>query len=154
MPTAKNVGEPCAGEPHARFEVAAGGNRVLSRSWPCEPWRLPPTLQSQKYQTGFDQPLLHTMYVDKKLGGIRAVQTLSRLNRIHPDKDDTFVLDFVNSGEEIRTAFEEYYEATLTYATDPVELYVAHGALTAYPVIDAADEQAFAGVFLGSDLHP
>ncbi len=106
---------------------------------------------AEKYQTGFDQPLLHTMYVDKKLSGIRAVQTLSRLNRIHPDKDDTFVLDFVNDGPSIRDAFEDYYEATLTYATDPAELYVAHGALTAYPVIDAADEKAFAGVFLGSD---
>ena len=106
---------------------------------------------AEKYQTGFDQPLLHTMYVDKKLRGIRAVQTLSRLNRIHPEKDDTFVLDFVNAGADIRDAFEDFYEATLTYATEPAELYVAHGTLTAYPVIDADDEQAFAAVFLGSD---
>ena len=106
---------------------------------------------AEKYQTGFDQPLLQTMYVDKKLRGIRAVQTLSRLNRIHADKDDTFVLDFVNHGEDIREAFEDFYEATLTYATDPAELYIAHGALTDYPVIDASEEQAFAGVFLGSD---
>ena len=60
---------------------------------------------AEKYQTGFDQPLLHTMYVDKELGGVAAVQTLSRLNRIHPDKSDTFVLDFENSVEEIETAF-------------------------------------------------
>ncbi len=110
---------------------------------------------AEKYQTGFDQPLLHTMYVDKKLRGIRAVQTLSRLNRIHPEKDDTFVLDFVNAGADIRDAFEDFYEATMTSATSPAEMYVAHGALTAYPVIDVADEQAFAGVFLGSDpLEP
>jgi len=106
---------------------------------------------AEKYQTGFDQPLLHTMYVDKKLQGIKAVQTLSRLNRIHADKEDTFVLDFVNDGGDIREAFEDYYEATITYATDPQELYVAHGALSRFPVIDADDERAFADVFLGSD---
>src|SRR5699024_10475282 len=58
----------------------------------------------EKYQTGFDEPLLHTMFVDKKLRGVKAVQTLSRLNRIAPDKEDTFVLDFRNSKEEIEKA--------------------------------------------------
>jgi type I restriction enzyme R subunit len=67
-------------------------------------------LVAEKYQTGFDQPLLHTMYVDKRLAGIQAVQTLSRLNRIHPLKEDTFVLDFVNDREEIREALKTYYE--------------------------------------------
>jgi type I restriction enzyme R subunit len=67
-------------------------------------------LVAEKYQTGFDQPLLHTMYVDKRLAGIQAVQTLSRLNRIHPLKEDTFVLDFVNDRDEIREAFKTYYE--------------------------------------------
>ena len=67
-------------------------------------------LVAEKYQTGFDQPLLHTMFVDKRLAGIQAVQTLSRLNRIHPLKEDTFVLDFVNDREEIRGAFKIYYE--------------------------------------------
>src|SRR5205085_1694177 len=67
-------------------------------------------LVAEKYQTGFDQPLLHTMFVDKRLAGIQAVQTLSRLNRIHPLKEDTFVLDFVNDREEIREAFKTYYE--------------------------------------------
>ena len=57
---------------------------------------------AEKYQTGFDEPLLHTMYVDKKLAGVKAVQTLSRLNRTHPGKEDTFVLDFANSAEEIQ----------------------------------------------------
>lgn len=78
---------------------------------------------AEKYQTGFDQPLLHTMYVDKKLTGISAVQTLSRLNRIHPDKEDTFVLDFVNDAEEIREAFKPYYEETTSVPTDPNILY-------------------------------
>ena len=67
-------------------------------------------LVAEKYQTGFNQPLLHTMYVDKRLAGIQAVQTLSRLNRTHPLKEDTFVLDFVHDREEIRDAFKVYYE--------------------------------------------
>src|SRR5699024_7794558 len=67
---------------------------------------------AEKFQTGFDEPLLHTMFVDKKLSGVKAVQTLSRLNRTHPDKNDTFVLDFVNEAEEIQEAFEPYYEET------------------------------------------
>jgi type I restriction enzyme R subunit len=78
---------------------------------------------AEKYQTGFDQPLLHTMYIDKKLNGITAVQTLSRLNRIHPDKEDTFVLDFVNDAEDIQEAFRPYYEETTSVPTDPNILY-------------------------------
>ncbi|HHG90166.1 MAG TPA: type I restriction endonuclease subunit R [Devosia sp.] len=79
---------------------------------------------AEKFQTGFDQPLLHTMYVDKKLAGVHAVQTLSRLNRIHPRKTDTMVLDFVNRVEDIQQAFAPYYEATiLSQATDPNKLY-------------------------------
>ena len=65
---------------------------------------------AEKYQTGFDQPLLHTMFVDKKLKDLKAVQTLSRLNRTCPGKDDTFVLDFENKAEDIREAFKPYYE--------------------------------------------
>ncbi len=79
---------------------------------------------ANKFQTGFDQPLLHTMYVDKKLGGVNAVQTLSRLNRTHPEKKGTMVLDFANEADEIKAAFEPYYETTLlSEATDPNLLY-------------------------------
>jgi type I restriction enzyme R subunit len=67
---------------------------------------------AEKYQTGFDEPLLHTMFVDKKLSGVKAVQTLSRLNRTYPGKEDTFILDFVNEAEDIKKAFEPYYEVT------------------------------------------
>ncbi|KHE69670.1 type I restriction endonuclease subunit R [Halobacillus sp. BBL2006] len=67
---------------------------------------------AEKYQTGFDEPLLHTMFVDKKLSGVKAVQTLSRLNRTYPGKEDTFVLDFVNETEDIRNAFQPFYEVT------------------------------------------
>lgn len=79
---------------------------------------------ANKYQTGFDQPLLAAIYVDKKLGGVRAVQSLSRLNRTHPDKHMTQVLDFANEAEVIQSAFKDYYETTLlTEATDPNMLY-------------------------------
>ncbi len=78
---------------------------------------------ADKYQTGFDQPLLHTMYVDKRLAGVQAVQTLSRLNRTCPGKDDTFVLDFYNEAEEIRIAFQPYYEqTTVGEQADPAQL--------------------------------
>jgi len=81
-------------------------------------------LVAEKYQTGFDQPLLHTMYVDKRLAGIQAVQTLSRLNRIHPLKEDTFVLDFVNDRKEIQEAFKQFYEgAEIGEQVDPQRMY-------------------------------
>ena len=81
-------------------------------------------LVAEKYQTGFDQPLLHTMYVDKRLAGIQAVQTLSRLNRTHPVKEDTFVLDFVNDPDEIQEAFKVYFDgATMGEEVEPERLY-------------------------------
>ena len=67
---------------------------------------------AEKYQTGFDEPLLHTMVVDKQLRDVKAVQTLSRLNRICPGKEDTFILDFVNTDAEIKEAFQPYYQET------------------------------------------
>jgi type I restriction enzyme R subunit len=98
---------------------------------------------AEKYQTGFDQPLLHTMYVDKKLAGVKAVQTLSRLNRIHPGKSDTFVLDFANSAEEITEAFAPFFEETAATPTDPNLLYTLQGTLTGAQVIHP-DEMAAA----------
>src|SRR5262245_63670289 len=87
---------------------------------------------AEKYQTGFDQPLLHTMYVDKRLDGIQAVQTLSRLNRTCPGKDDTFVLDFVNDAEDIQNAFKPYYEQTIIgEQADSRQLYELQGKLEA-----------------------
>ena len=81
-------------------------------------------LVADKYQTGFDQPLLHTMYVDKKLSGVKAVQTLSRLNRMHAGKEDTFILDFANDTEDIKDSFQPYYElTTVESTTDPNHLY-------------------------------
>ena len=90
---------------------------------------------ADKFQTGYDEPLLHTMYVDKVLSGVKAVQTLSRLNRAHPQKHDTFVLDFVNDPETIRQAFEPYYRTTiLADETDPNKLHDLKADLDGYQV--------------------
>ena len=103
---------------------------------------------ANKFQTGFDQPLLHTMYVDKKLGGVNAVQTLSRLNRTHPGKTGTTVLDFANEAEEIRKAFEPYYETTLlSEETDPNLVYEVQDRLLDFGVFRADDVETFARVY-------
>lgn len=105
-------------------------------------------LVAEKYQTGFDQPLLHTMYVDKRLSGIKAVQTLSRLNRTCHGKEDTFVLDFVNDAEEIQKAFQPYYEQTL--AEEQVEvgqLYELQARLDEYQIYYKAEVEEFCKVF-------
>lgn len=87
-----------------------------------EPYRF--LICADKFQTGYDEPLLHTMYVDKVLSGIKAVQTLSRLNRAHPQKHDTFVLDFANDVDTIQMAFADYYRTTiLSEETDPDKLH-------------------------------
>ncbi len=105
-------------------------------------------LVAEKYQTGFDQPLLHTMYVDKRLAGIQAVQTLSRLNRIHPLKEDTFVLDFVNDREEIREAFKVYYEgAVMGEEVDPARMYQIKGELDASGIYLAEEVERFCAVY-------
>ncbi len=105
-------------------------------------------LVAEKYQTGFDQPLLHTMYVDKRLAGIQAVQTLSRLNRMHPLKEDTFVLDFVNDREEIREAFKTYYEgAEMGEEADPARLYAIQGELDASGIYLDEEVERFKAVY-------
>lgn len=86
-----------------------------------DPYRI--LVVANKFQTGYDQPLLHTMYVDKQLSDVKAVQTLSRLNRCHPKKKDTFILDFANDPEDIQHAFQTYYKGTsLSHETDPNKL--------------------------------
>ena len=105
-------------------------------------------LVADKYQTGFDQPLLHTMYVDKKLSGVAAVQTLSRLNRTYPGKEDTFVLDFVNDTDTILKAFQPYYEATTVAETsDPHHLYDLKDTLDVVQVYLDSEVEAFARAF-------
>ena len=103
---------------------------------------------AEKYQTGFDEPLLHTMFVDKKLSGVKAVQTLSRLNRTARGKQDTFVLDFVNTAEEIKEAFEPYYEETvLQEETDPNVVYDLKNTLDDYRVYQQTEIDKFAEIF-------
>ena len=105
-------------------------------------------LVAEKYQTGFDQPLLHTMYVDKRLDGIQAVQTLSRLNRTCPGKEDTFVLDFVNNAEDIQTAFQPFYEQTVIgEQAESTQLYELQGKLQAMHVFHQTEVDGFCGVF-------
>jgi type I restriction enzyme R subunit len=105
-------------------------------------------LVAEKYQTGFDQPLLHTMYVDKKLSGVKAVQTLSRLNRTCAGKADTFVLDFVNKAEDIQEAFKPYYQATIVEeVTEPNLLYDIETQLHAYGVYLKEELDKFAYIY-------
>lgn len=103
---------------------------------------------AEKYQTGFDEPLLHTMFVDKKLSSVKAVQTLSRVNRINPGKDDTFILDFVNTKEEIEEAFKPYYESTILDEEINVNLiYDTKTLLRNYKLYNDDDIEKFAKIY-------
>src|SRR3989441_1360355 len=95
---------------------------------------------ADKFQTGYDEPLLHTMYVDKPLAGIKAVQTLSRLNRAHPKKHDVFVLDFLNDVDTIQKSFADYYRTTiLSEETDPNKLHDLKLGLDGYQIYTPED---------------
>ena len=105
---------------------------------------------ADKFQTGYDEPLLHTMYVDKTLSGIKAVQTLSRLNRAHPKKHDVFVLDFLNDADTIREAFADFYRATiLADETDPNKLHDLQADLDAAQVYSEEQVEDLARRYLG-----
>ncbi len=108
---------------------------------------------ADKFQTGYDEPLLHTMYVDKPLSGIKAVQTLSRLNRAHPKKHDVFVLDFQNDTEVIEQSFADYYRTTiLSKETDPNKLHTLKSEMDAYQVYSPAKVNELVELYLsGAD---
>ena len=113
---------------------------------------------ADKFQTGYDEPLLHTMYVDKTLSGIKAVQTLSRLNRAHPKKHDVFVLDFLNDADTIGDSFADFYRATiLADETDPNKLHDLQADLDAAQVYTADQVDEFVECYLGGtpvdELH-
>ena len=113
-----------------------------------EPYRI--LVCADKFQTGYDEPLLHTMYVDKPLSGVRAVQTLSRLNRACPGKHDVAVLDFANDEDAIKAAFEPYYRTTiLSGETDPDRLHDLQSALDARQVYDPSSVDEFVELYLG-----
>ena len=116
-----------------------------------DPYRF--LIVADKFQTGYDEPLLHTLYVDKALSGIKAVQTLSRLNRAHPQKHDTFVLDFYNDSETIQKSFEPYYRTTiLSDETDPNKLHDLKSDLDGYQVYSQAQIDDLVGLYLnGAD---
>ena len=130
---------------------SAGQERVIGERQTAAEFEKPEyrfLVVASKFQTGFDQPLLHTMYVDKKLGGVNAVQTLSRLNRTHPGKQGAMVLDFANGADEIRKAFEPYYETSLlSEETDPNLLYEVQGRLLDFGVFTKDDVEAFTRVY-------
>ncbi len=103
---------------------------------------------NNKFQTGFDEPLLHTMYVDKRLSGLQCVQTLSRLNRTMRGKTDTFVLDFVNKPQIIQDSFQPYYVGTiLSEETDPQKLYTLQREIKDYYIFNDEDVNHFIEIF-------
>ena len=107
---------------------------------------------AEKYQTGFDEPLLHTMIVDKKLRGVKAVQTLSRLNRTHPDKQDTFIIDFVNTKEDILKAFQPFYQETsLSQEINTDLIYKTQKMLRAFKVYNDADIEKVNKIYFDED---
>lgn len=132
-----------------KINIDENGNRIRESQLPEafeEEYNV--LIVAEKYQTGFDQPLLHTMFVDKKLSGVKAVQTLSRLNRTCEGKNDTFILDFVNNAEDIRKSFQPYYQATiLSEGYDTNNVYDIYNRLRAYNVIDEKDIKGFADAY-------
>jgi len=115
-----------------------------------DPYRF--LIVANKFVTGFDEPLLHSMYVDKPLAGVQAVQTLSRLNRAHPKKHDTFVLEFADNKEAVQAAFQEHYQATVQDGeTDPNKLHDLHAALGAAQVYCDAHIDDFVSRYLGGE---
>lgn len=120
----------------------------IEKKFQQDPYRF--LIVADKFQTGYDEPLLHTMYVDKMLSGIKAVQTLSRLNRAHPQKSDTFVLDFMNDADTITMACADTYRTTvLSEETDPNKLHDLKGTIECYQVYAPDQVRHLVELFLG-----
>ncbi|OCK42249.1 restriction endonuclease subunit R [Tenacibaculum soleae] len=137
--------------PEGVTEVELNGfkEKELPKKFASDEYQL--LLVADKYQTGFDQPLLHTMYVDKKLSGVKCVQTLSRLNRMHAGKEDTFILDFTNDTEDILNSFQPYYElTTVENTTDPNQLYDLKSEIEKGQIIWDSEVDSFCNVFFKS----
>lgn len=149
-------------DPKTGLEYTESGMNDLPETRTAEAFKKPEyrfLIAANKFQTGFSQSMLHTMYVDKLLSDVAAVQTLSRLNRISPGKEDTMVLDFMNEADAIKQAFAPYYESTiLSEATDPNRLYDLLSQLENHGLYDADILEEFKGVFYSSahvgKLHP
>lgn len=131
-----------SGEIYSESALNGFSEAVLKEEFKKDKYKF--LIVAEKYQTGFDEPLLHTMYVDKKLSGVNAVQTLSRLNRICKDKEDTCVLDFVNSHEEIAESFSTFYEQTyLGQGSDPEKIFELKSNLLEYEIYTQDEVDAF-----------
>jgi type I restriction enzyme R subunit len=139
------------GETYTEAELNGFSETELPKKFDGVEYQL--LIVAEKYQTGFDQPKLCAMYVDRKLDGLQAVQTLSRLNRTYPEKDKTFVLDFQNTSEEIQNAFKPFYEATsLEAITDPNQIYELEGRILSFSIIDNEEVSRFAQTYYTQNL--
>ena len=127
------------------------GESQTAAQFDTDQWQI--MVVAEKFQTGFDQPKLAAMYVDKTLTGLAAVQTLSRLNRIHPDKSATFVMDFVNDAEEIGDAFAVYHGKTVAPPTDPNLLFDTRRDLDRFDVLDTGEIERAAALLLSEGAH-
>ena len=135
---------------HKLTEAALNGfpSNSIPERFRQDPYRF--LVCAEKFQTGYDEPLLHTMYVDKHLSGIKAVQTLSRLNRAHPNKHDTFVLDFMNDADTVQAAFVPYYRTTiLSEETDPNKLHDLRSELDQHQVYSTTQVNELVELYLG-----
>lgn len=138
---------------HITYRETSMNNGIRENELPdkFESYEYQVLIVAEKYQTGFDQPLLHTMYVDKRLSGIQAVQTLSRLNRTAAGKVDTFVLDFVNEREEIFESFKPYYEKTkFDNDTDPQLLYQLEHSIMEWRLFSSEEVKNFCEIWLST----
>ncbi len=139
--------------PNVSYTEVGMNNGIKEKELPdkFESYEYQVLIVAEKYQTGFDQPLLHTMYVDKRLSGVQAVQTLSRLNRFAPGKTDTFVLDFVNEREEIFNSFKPYYEETkFDELTDSQLLYQLEYTIMEWKIFFQNEVDEFCNIWLSS----
>ena len=133
--------------PQTSAELNGFPDAKIPKMFKSDPYRI--LVVADMFQTGFDEPLLHTMYVDKILYDIKAVQTLSRLNRCHPQKHDTFVLDFANSADMIEQAFSRYYRTTiLSGETDPNKLYDLVAKMEKHQVYTNAEVTRLVNLYL------
>jgi type I restriction enzyme R subunit len=145
------VEDPDTGEEYTEISL----NRLPPRVSITDAFKTPEyriLIVAEKFQTGFDEPFLHTMYVDKKLGGVHAVQTLSRLDRTMRGKTETLVLDFVNEAEEIQKSFQPYFQTTfLEEETDPNKLYDLQSELEQFGIYTTDEVKEFALIFFNPE---
>lgn len=141
------------GQTYTEAEINGFPETELPRRFDTNAYQV--LIVAEKYQTGFDQPKLCAMYVDRKLAGLQAVQTLSRLNRTYPGKENTFVLDFQNTMEDVQTAFKPYFETTTLEAlSDPNQVYQLEARLRKFGIIDHGEVERFAATYFKGPLVP